>query len=91
MHRASLSVGNALASTEQLADDGFHLSAAHEREAVAAVSRDDVVFLGKRVLDADGDGFLACGEMAEAADLLLLVQSVGGHFHTAVFGSVLCH
>jgi hypothetical protein len=73
MHGASLSVGNALTTAKQLADDGFHRGAAHEREAVAAVGGDDVVFLGERVLDADGDGFLAGGEMAEAADLLLFV------------------
>ena len=83
MHGAAFSVGNALAATEQLADDGLDGSAAHEREAVASVCGDDVVFLGERVLDADGDGFLASGEMAEAADLLLFVKPVGGHFHAA--------
>jgi len=50
---------------------------------VAAVCSDNVVLLGKGVFDADGDGFLTGGEMAEPADLLLFVKSVGSHFHTA--------
>ncbi len=83
MHGPSLSVGNTLTTTKQLANNRFDGSAAHEREAVAAVGGDDVVFLGERVLDADSDGFLASGEMAETADLLLFVESVGGHFHTS--------
>jgi hypothetical protein len=36
------------------------------------------------VLDTDGDGLLADGKMAETADLLLLVEPVGGHLHAAV-------
>jgi hypothetical protein len=50
---------------------------------VAAVGRDDIVRFGDSVLDACGDGFLAGRQVAEAADLLLFVQSVGGHFHAA--------
>jgi hypothetical protein len=83
MHGSTFSIGNALAASEEFANDRFHGSAAQEREAVAAVGGDNVVFLGEGVLDADGDGFLAGGEMAETADLLFFVESVGGHFHAA--------
>lgn len=50
---------------------------------MTAVGGDEVVLLCDAVLDADGDGFLSCGEMAEASDLLFLVQAVGGHFHSS--------
>jgi hypothetical protein len=83
VHGAALAVGDAFAAAEQLADDGLDGAAAHEREAVAAVGGDDVVLLCQGVLDADGDSFLTGREVAEAADLLLFVESVGGHFHTA--------
>ena len=82
MHGASLAVSNTFSATEQFANDGFDGSAAHESEAVAAVGGDDVVFFGEGVFDTDGNGFLSGGEMAETADFLLLVESVGGHFHT---------
>jgi hypothetical protein len=87
VHRASLAVGNTFATTEQLANNGFDGGATHESEAVASVRGDDVVFLGEGVLDSDCDSFLSDGEMAETADLLLFVESVGGHFHAAGFRS----
>ena len=81
VHGTALAVGNALAAAEELADDGRDGGAAHVGEAVAAVGRDEVVILRDRVLDADGDGLLPGRQMAEAPDLLLLVQPVGGHLH----------
>ena len=84
VHGPALAVGNAFSPSEQLANDGLDGSAAHQGEAVAAVGGDDGVFLGDGVLDARGYGLLACGQMAETSDLLLLVEPVGGHFHTSV-------
>ena len=83
VHGAALAVRDTLAPPQQLADDGLDGAAAHQREAVAAVGGDDVVFLGDGVLDAGGDGFLARREVAEAADLLFFVEAVGGHFHAS--------
>ena len=83
VHGAALAVGDALAAAQELADDLLDAGAAHQGVAVAAVGRDDVVLFGDCVLNARRDGFLARGEMAEAPDLLLLVESVGGHFHAA--------
>jgi len=90
VHGASLAVRNAFTTTQELPDDRFHGCAAHEGEAVAAVSSDNVVLLGEGVLNSDGDCFLTCGEMAETADLLLFVESVGGHFHTTVRALAFC-
>lgn len=83
VHAPALAVRNAIAPAEQLANDRLDRAAAHEREAMAAVGGDEVVLLCEGVLDADCDGFLAGGEMAEAADFLFFVQAVGGHFHAA--------
>lgn len=84
VHGTTLSVGDTLATAEQLTDDGANGAAAHHGEAVAAVCGDEVVHLGDRVLDADSDSLLAGRQMAETPDLLLLVQTIGGHFHAAV-------
>lgn len=84
VHRTALAVRNTLAATEQLADDGTDAAAAHVCEAVAAVGGDEVVCLFDGVFDADCDGFLTGGEMAETSDFLFLVQAVGGHFHSSV-------
>ena len=84
VHGSSFAVRNTLSSTKKLSNDGFDGSTAHEGKAVAAVGGDDVVFLSEGVLDPNGDGFLTGGEMAETADLLLLVKSVCSHFHTTV-------
>jgi hypothetical protein len=83
VHGASLAVRNAFTTTQELPDDRFDGCAAHEGEAVAAVGSDNIILLGEGVLNSNGNCFLACGEMAETADLLLFVKSVGGHFHTA--------
>jgi hypothetical protein len=83
VHRATLSVGNALSPAEQFADDGLDGSSAHEGEAVAAVGGDEMVLAIDGMFNANGDGFLSGGQMAETPDLLLLVESVGGHFHAS--------
>ena len=84
VHGAALSVGDTLPPAEQLTDDALDGAAAHHGEAVAAVGGDEVVGALNGVLDTDGDGLLADGKMAETADLLLLVEPVGGHLHAAV-------
>ena len=53
---------------------------------MAAVGGDDVVFFGQSMFNAGGDGFLARGKVAEAADQLFFVEAVGGHFHASVEG-----
>jgi hypothetical protein len=88
VHRSTLSVGNSLSSSQQFTNDGLDGCSTHQSEAVASVGGDDAVFLGDSVLDAYSDSFLTGGEMAETADLLFLVKSVGGHFHTSVLISV---
>jgi hypothetical protein len=91
VHGTTLSVGDTLSSAEQLANDGLDRGAAHHGETVAAVGGDDRVLLGDTVLDTDGDGLLTGRQMAETADLLLLVQSVGGHLHAAHGDHVVVH
>lgn len=88
VHGTTLAVCDALAATEQLANDGADGGAAHQGVAVASVGGDDIVFLADGMLDANGDGLLAGGKMAETSDLLLLVQPVGGHLHLSVALSV---
>jgi len=91
VHGTTLSVGDTLSSAEQLANDGLDGGTAHHGETVAAVGGDDRVLLGDAVLDTDGDGLLTGRQVAETADLLLLVQSVGGHFHAAHGDHVVVH
>jgi hypothetical protein len=35
------------------------------------------------MLNTDSDGFLPSGQVAETSNLLLLVESIGGHFHSS--------
>ena len=84
MHRSTLSVSDTLSPAEEFTDDGFDGCAAHQSEAVATVGGNEMVGALDSVLDTDGDGLLADGKMAETADLLLLVEPVGGHFHASV-------
>jgi hypothetical protein len=58
---------------------------------VATVGGNDRVLLGDTVLDTNSDGLLTGRQMAETTNLLLLVQSVGGHFHTAHGDHVVVH
>jgi hypothetical protein len=81
VHGATLAVGNTLTSTKQLANDGSNGTTAHQGEAVASVRGDDVVSFGDGVFDTDGDGLLPSRQVAETTDFLLLVQTVGSHFH----------
>lgn len=83
MHGSALSVGNTFTATKEFSNDRLDGSSTHQSKAVTAVGGDDIVFLGERVFDTDSDGFLPCGKMAETTNLLLLVQSIGGHFHTS--------
>lgn len=58
---------------------------------MASVRSDELVDGGDSTLNTNGHGLLANGEMAETADELGLVQSVGGHLHTAHGGHVAVH
>jgi hypothetical protein len=88
VHGSTLSMGNTMTATEEFTDDGTDSTAAHKSEAMTTVGGDDIVFFSEGVFNSDGESFLAGGEMAETADLLLLVESVCSHFHaTEVFSS----
>lgn len=91
VHRSTLSVGNTLTPAEKLTNDGLDSCAAHHSETVAAVGSDDVVLAVNGMLDTDSDGLLSGRQMAETADLLLLVESVGGHLHAAHGNHVVVH
>jgi hypothetical protein len=83
VHGSTLAVRDTLSPAEQFTDDGLDGSSAHESEAMAAVGGDEMVLAVDGVFDSDGDGFLARRQMAETANLLLLVETVGGHFHAS--------
>ena len=83
VHGPALSVGNALSPAKQFANDGLDASPTHEGEAVATVGGDEMVFALDCVLNADRDGFLSGRQVAEAANLLLLIQPVGSHLHAS--------
>lgn len=91
VHGTTLSVGDTLSSAEKLSNDGLDRGAAHHGETVATVGGDDRVLLGDTVLNTDGDGLLTGRQVAETANLLLLVQSVGGHLHAAHGDHVVVH
>ena len=77
MHGTSLSVGDTFTTTEQLSNDGFDGTTAHQGEAVATVGGDEFVLGGDGVFDTDGDGFLTGGQVTETADFLFFVQTIG--------------
>jgi hypothetical protein len=83
VHGSTLAVRNTLSPAEQFANDGLDGCSAHKGEAVAAVGGDEMVLAVDGVLNSDGDGLLTSGQMAETSNLLLLVESVGGHFHAS--------
>jgi hypothetical protein len=83
VHGATLAVRDTLAAAEELTNDGLDGTTAHHSETVATVSSNDLVHAGNGVLDSDSDGFLTSRQMAETPDLLLLVQTIGGHLHTS--------
>ena len=83
VHGTTLAVGNTLAAAEKLTNDGLDGSTAHHGETVAAVGSDDLVLLGDGMLNTASNSLLTGGQMAETTDLLLLVKTVGGHFHAA--------
>lgn len=58
---------------------------------MASVRSDDLVVGLHGALHADGDGLLADGEMAEAADEFLLVEDLRCLFHTTHGDHVLVH
>jgi hypothetical protein len=58
---------------------------------VAAVGSDDLVLLGDGVLNTASNSLLTGRQMAETTDLLLLVKTVGGHFHAAAKQDTLAH
>ena len=83
VHGTALAVRHAALSTEQLGNDTLDRPAAKDGERVASVGRDDLVVWLDAGLEADRDGLLPDGEVAESANHLLLVQLVGSHLHPA--------
>jgi len=81
VHRATLAVGDTLATAQQLTDDRLDGTAAHQSETVATVGGNNLVLAGDSMLNTDSDGFLTGRQMAETTDLLLFIQAVGGHLH----------
>lgn len=84
VHGPALAEGDTVSSTEELANDGFNRGTTHQREAVAAIGSDNLVFGGDGALDTHCNGFLPGGKMAETADFFFFVEFVGGHFHSPV-------
>jgi hypothetical protein len=107
VHRATLSVGHAALTTEELSDDPFDGAATHDRKGVTPVGGDDTVCGGDTIFETNRHGFLeddeqtakttttrAClsnGEMAETTDKLGFVEGVGSHFHATHGLHVLVH
>jgi hypothetical protein len=83
VHGTTLSVRDTLAAAEKLTNDGLDGTTTHHSETVATVSGNNLVHAGDGVLNSDSDGFLSGRQMAETPDLLLLVQTIGGHLHTS--------
>jgi len=73
VHGATLSVGDTLSAAEKLAEDGANGRASHVGETVATVGGNHGVLFGDGILDTDGHGLLASGQVAETPNLLLLV------------------
>lgn len=82
VHGATFSIGNAVSASKELANYRLNGAAPHEGEAVTSIGCNNGVFFGDGVLNARCNGFLTGGEMAEASDLLLFIQSVCAHFHS---------
>jgi hypothetical protein len=70
-------VGTAVGAPEQLGHHRLRRYAAGEREAVAAITRDENVVRLHRVDDADCGRLLAGAQVAVAADLRGLVLALG--------------
>jgi hypothetical protein len=73
VHGTTLSVGDTLAATEQLTNDGADGGTTHQGVTVASVGGNDIVLLVQGVLDTGCDGLLTSRQVAETSDLLLLV------------------
>jgi hypothetical protein len=58
MHRAALSIGHADLAAEQLTDDTGDCPTTEDSKGMAAVGRDNLVFLGYSRLQTNWDGFL---------------------------------
>src|SRR3954469_5658425 len=74
VHRAAVALRDAVDAAEELGHDVVRARAAHDRVAVRAVGRDEVVAVSHRARGADDRGLLADREMEEAADLGLRVH-----------------
>ena len=75
-------MGHAVDAPEQLGDDALDRAAAHDRERMTAIRRDELVVGLHRRLHPDRDRLLPDREVAEAADHLLLVQLIRRHLHS---------
>ena len=77
VHRAAAAVRAAVGAAEQLRHHRLRRYPAGEREAVTAITGDELVVVLHRVDHADGRRLLAGGEVAVAADLGGLVLALG--------------
>ena len=83
VHRTTLAVRDTLTAAEKLTDDGLDGTTTHHGKTVTTVSGNNFVHASDGVLNSDSDSFLSDRQMAETPDLLLLVQTIGGHLHTS--------
>ena len=83
VHRAALALGAAGGLAEHLGHGGAGVHAAGEGVAVVAVGGDHVIVFAEGADRADGDRFLAAVKVAEAADLLVLVEHRRSFFEPA--------
>jgi hypothetical protein len=74
VHRPAASLRHAVDAPEELGHDAVGIGAAHERVAVRAVGRDQVVVVAHRARRSDDRRLLADREVQEAADLGLGVH-----------------
>lgn len=83
VHGASLALGDTCLAAKELSNDTLDCAAALNSEGVAAVGGDELVGWLHARLHPDSNGLLPNGQVAEAADELLLVQLVSRHLHAA--------
>lgn len=88
VHGSTLSICDTLSPSEQFTNDRLHSGSAHQCKTVAPVGSDEMVRTFDGMLNADRNGLLSGGQMAETPNLLLLVEPIGRHLHSSIASSV---